>query len=175
MISFWFVGSAFAFSNAGIDLLSFVIALYIAAAWIVVRVGFSLWQQMLGKRLDRPWRFRLLEAACIALPLVLADVGVFSLIRFTLSEPALLDYAKNVRARKIDMAFEFRHSPRNVGLYTVTVTDLLSDGTVRVITSRAGMFDNAGFAHTVDGAPPEQYQNRYRPIYREWWHWTQKW
>jgi hypothetical protein len=178
MLSIWFMACAITFSNAGIDVFEFVLAFYIAAAWGVIwliQLVVSLWQQRCGKPETQSWSYWLVEPFCIALPLVLSQVGVFSFVRFTLSEPSLISYVEIVRAGKFDLAFEFRHPPRQVGLYTVTVTDLLPDGTVRVITSRAGMFDNAGFAHTPVGAPPKQGENYYRPIYGKWWHWTESW
>lgn len=122
-----------------------------------------------------PIAYWALEPAVALLVFLLALSGVFFHLRFMISERSLTRYADDVRAGKIDLAFEFTHEPRRVGLYVVTVTDLLPDGTVRVITSKHGVMDKAGFVQSSQSPPPRQGEDSYKHIRGQWWKWYQSW
>jgi hypothetical protein len=177
----WIFFCMIAFSNAGSNVLLSVLALYIVGGWGIswlIRL-FVAWRRKakhLESKLHRVyWRYWSLEPVAIIIPLVLAVSGVFSSIRFALSEPALSRYVADVRAGKVDLAFEFSHPSRQVGLYCVTFTDLLPDGTVRMITSSHGLMDKAGFANSPQQSLPKQAENSYQHIRQHWWYWYESW
>jgi hypothetical protein len=175
----WLAFCATAFSNAGSNILLVLVALPIAVSWGIfwlIRLVMSMRkkQQDEGK-IKRPLAFWLFEPAVIILPLALSLLGVFSSARFALSEQALVDYVENVRAGKVDLAFEFNHPPRHTGLYTVTFTDLLPDGTVRMLTSAHRVLDRAGFANSPHDPPPRQGEDSYKHIHQQWWYWYESW
>ncbi|NOT84731.1 MAG: hypothetical protein HOP02_08145 [Methylococcaceae bacterium] len=174
----WFILCAIGFSDAGSNIPLIVVSVYISLAWVMIWV-IRLWRKRFRKSdlntLKRPLLYWLLIPSAIVLPLLLGYLDVFSLIRFKLSEQALCSYVGNVRAGKVDLAFEFDHPPRQIGLYTVTVTDLLPDGTVRFITSSHGIFDKAGFAHSPKHSPPVLGEDSYKQINQQWWYYYQSW
>lgn len=175
----WLVFCMVAFSNAGSNILLVLLALPIALAWgMTWLVRLVIW--MRKKKSDEQVARRgavywLLEPAVVILPLVFAQLGIFSAARFAMSETALSNYAESVRAGKIDLKFEFNHPARHVGLYTVTFTDLLADGTVRMLTSSHGVLDRAGFANSLANPPPKQGEDSYKHIHRQWWYWYESW
>ena len=157
-----------------------VIAIYASGTWgliWLIRLIVSLGRQRQGKGKfpKHHLLFWLFEPTVIVVSLVLSQLGVFSYIRFVLSEQALSSYVENVRAGKINLAFEFNHPPRQVGLYTVSLTDLMPDGTVRVITSTHGIMDKAGFANSLHNPPPRQGEDSYKHIHQQWWYWYESW
>lgn len=175
----WIVFCIGAFSNAGSNILFALVAIPVALIW-----G-SMWLLRLvvsfrNKGQDRTginhslcyWLF---EPVVIILPLILAQLGVFSIARFSLSEQALSNYAERVRSGNVNLAFEFNHPPRRVGLYSVTFTDLLPDGTVRVLTSSHGLLDRAGFANSPQTPPPRRGEDSYKHIHQQWWYWYESW
>lgn len=85
--------------------------------------------------------------------MLLSQLGIFALLRFKLSEPALVEYVEQLRAGKVDLPFEFEYPPRQIGLYKLSVTELSPDGTVRFITSSHALLDKAGFAHSPNTSP----------------------
>jgi hypothetical protein len=174
----WFIGCAVAFSNAGLDTLFFIMAVYVAGAWGVawlIRLGVSIWKQRQGKGEQRPLAYWLFEPSVVIVTLVLAFLGFFSFVRFTLSEQSLLSYVESVRAGKVALDFESQHPARKIGLYTVTLTELLPDGTVRLITSPHGVTDRAGFANSLSSLPPNQGEDSYKHLHQQWWYWYESW
>lgn len=174
----WVLGLAFFFSNAGVSTIVAVLAIYFGGFWGILwlcRLAFDQWRSKRTRAM--PSRNRLvywgLEPAVLLLGVALAWSGTFSLIRFALSVPALERYAQDVKAGKVDLNFEWSHPPRSVGLYRVTVTDLLPDGTVRVITSSDGLFDKAGFAYAPDAVPQQKSEDYYKHLFGPWWRWQQ--
>lgn len=173
----WFVFCAIAFSDAGFSILFVLLALPVTFVWSLlwlIRLALSMKRQNIAgfKNNLSYWLF---EPVVIVLPLILALTGVFSSVRFVLSEQALSSYAENVRAGKVDLEFEFNHPARHVGLYTVTFTDLLADGTVRMLTSSHGVLDRAGFANSPANPPLKQGEDSYKHIHRQWWYWYESW
>ena len=116
-----------------------------------------------------------IEPLVLIITVALAWSGAFSYTRFFASLPALNQYAGQVRSGQIDLAFEFKHPPRYIGLYRMTMTELLADGTVRFITSSHNLFDEAGFAHSPNHPPLAVGEDTYRPIDGPWWYWQQSW
>jgi hypothetical protein len=175
----WFIFCVIAFSNAGFNTLIILVALPVTVVWSLVwliRLIVSLNRQRQGgSYVRKSLTYWLFEPAVIIVPLVLSLLGVFTSARFALSEQALVSYVASVRAGKVNLAFEFNHPPRHVGLYTVTFTDLLPDGTVRVLTSSHGVLDRAGFANSPQTPPPRQGEDSYKHIHQQWWYWYESW
>jgi len=173
---------AVAFSNAGASSLLVVLAVYIAAFWMLVWAIRLVWflirgramapVKVHGRRLWLPW---VAEPLALMLGALLAWLGVFGAVRFAISLPALNAYAAAVRAGQVDLHFEWYHAPRRVGCYVITYTNLLDDGSVRFITGRDGLFDQAGFAQSLRGAPQGYGGDSYRPIADHWWVWREHW
>lgn len=169
----WFVFCMIAFSDAGTNILVFFAAAAIVGIWVTVWLVrlFIFWRKCQKARL-RPW---LVEVATMILPLLLAYSGVFSAVRFTLSKPSLTNYVADVRAGKVNLNFEFSHPARQIGLYSITITELLPDGTVRIITSSDGLLNSAGFANSPHSPPLRQGEDSYKHIQQRWWYWYQSW
>lgn len=171
----WFLFCVVAFSNAGFNMLLILVALPVTVIWGLVwliRLIVYLKRQRSGVVVLKRW---VIEPVFVILPLFLALTGVFSSARFALSEQALSDYAEQVRAGKVDLVFEFNHPSRWVGLYSVTFTDLLPDGTVRMATSPHGLLDRAGFANSLHIPPSRQGEDSYEHIHQQWWYWYESW
>ena len=94
-------------------------------------------------------------------------------IRLKLSEPALTQYVRDVRAGRIS-ARETTDIPRWVGLFQVKETELLDGGIVRVITAE-DFLDDAGFVYSPNRVPPIRGEDSYRHIYGAWWYWHRSW
>lgn len=176
----WLLFCIMAFSDAGFNILFILLALPIALIWVLfwfVRLIIAIRrQQGQGERnVKKILAHYMIEPTLIAVPLLLAYVGVFSSVRFMLSEQALSNYAEQVRAGNVNLAFEFNHPSRRVGLYRVTFTDLLPDGTVRVLTSSHGVMDRAGFANSSHEPPPRRGEDSYKHIHQQWWVWYESW
>ncbi|MDO9365488.1 MAG: hypothetical protein Q7T58_03965 [Methylotenera sp.] len=175
----WFLCCVVAFSDAGFNMLLILVALPVALIWGMVwliRLIVSLKRQRSATvEVKRSVVYWLAEPVIVLFPLVLALTGVFSSARFVLSERALSDYVEQVRAGKVDLAFEFNHPRRQVGLYSVTFTDLLPDGTVRMLTSSHGLLDRAGFANSSHTPPSRQGEDSYEHIHQQWWYWYESW
>ncbi len=175
----WFLFCVVAFSDAGFNMLLILVALPVTVIWGLVwliRLIMSLKRQRRGvAEVKRNIFYWLIEPVLVILPLVLALAGVFSSVRFALSEHALSVYAEQVRAGKVDLAFEFNHPKRQVGLYSVTFTDILPDGTVRILTSSHGLLDRAGFANSSHIPPLMQGEDSYKHIHQQWWYWYESW
>lgn len=174
----WFSTCAVIFSNVGFNILFFMLAIYAAMSWIaiwLIRLGISLWKKRRGKDTEPSFLYWMLEPTVIIFSLTLAYSGIFSFIRFSLSEQSLSRYVEQVRTGTIDLSFEFDHPERKVGLYTIAFTDHLSDGTVRVITSSHGVLDKAGFANSTSDPPPKQGESAYQHIHQHWWYWYESW
>lgn len=175
----WFIFCIVAFSNAGSNILFTLVAMPVVFTWSLIWLG-RLIISLRNKGHDKAgikhglcyWLF---EPVVIILPLILAQLGVFSIARFALSEQALSNYAEQVRSGNVDIAFEFNHPSRRVGLYRVTFTDLLPDGTVRVLTSSHGLMDRAGFANSPQTPPPRRGEDSYKHIHQQWWYWYESW
>ena len=175
----WFMFCAIAFSDAGFNMLLVLAALPVAAVWGLVwliRMFVSLKHQYYGVAgFKNNLSYWLFEPVVVVFPLVLALMGVFSSVRFALSEQALSNYAEQVRSGNVNLAFEFNHPSRRVGLYSVTFTDLLPDGTVRMLTSSHGLMDRAGFANSPQTPPPRRGEDSYKHIHQQWWFWYESW
>jgi hypothetical protein len=174
----WFTLCTDAFSNAGSNTFAFIMAIYVAGAWGVawlIRLGVSIWKQRQGKGEQRPLPYWLFEPSVVVVTLALAFFGGFSYVRFALSEKSLLNYVEGIRAGKVALDFDSQHPARQIGLYTVTLTELLPDGTVRLITSSHGVTDRAGFANSVSSPPPNQGEDSYKHLHQQWWYWYESW
>lgn len=175
----WFVFCIIAFSNVGFNMLLVLIALPVTALWGVVwlvRLVIALRRQHYAVTVVKNnLSYWLFEPVIVVLPLVLALSGVFSSARFLMSEQALSNYAEHVRASKVNLSVEFGHPSRRVGLYSVTFTDLLPDGTVRVLTSSHDLLDRAGFANSPHSPPPRLGGDSYKHIHQQWWYWYESW
>ncbi len=179
MSIFWLFFCVVVFSNAGLSMQSFISAMLLAGIWTatwVIRLAAYWLRRSSGKaQLKRPMIYWALEPSVLVATLVLSSMGIFSFVRFVVSEHALMNYVESVRAGAIDVDFEFFHPPRQVGLYTTSITDVLPDGTVRIITTSDGLFDKAGFANSPSNPPPKQAENSYKHIYGQWWYWYESW
>ena len=178
----WFVFCAVGFSDAGSDFLSVLIALTIAALWgsiWLIRLTVYWLRRRSGNRqpeiFSRPAIYWTLEPIVLIVSLALSALGIFSFIRFTISERSLTDYVERVRSGEIILASEFNYPSRQVGLYTIAATDLLPDGTVRMLTSSHSLLDRAGFAHSPANPPPRQGEDSYQYLYGHWWYWFESW
>jgi len=176
----WFLFCAIAFSNVGFNLFGFYFAVLFGFIWMLVcLIRLSLYGLKKSKnptiQIHRSMRYWATEPLVLILTVALAWSGVFDWLRFIASLPALNQYARQVRAGQVDMAFEFKHPARAVGLYQVTMTELLADGTVRIITSSHSLLDEAGFVNSTNNPPPRVGEDIYRPLYDHWWYWQQSW
>lgn len=177
----WLLFCALAFSNAGTSVRQLLMAVMIGGAWMLVwliRLAWFFWRWARSARAERKpfsgprWAS---EPLALMLCVLLAWLGVFSAARFALSLPALNAYAAAVRAGQVDLHYEWNHPPRRVGCYVISRTELLPDGSVRVITGEDLLLDAAGFAHRPAGTPRRQGEDRYRPIAAGWWYWQESW
>ena len=162
------------FTNSGISTPNAVMAFYLALAWIVVWIV-RIVAQRRGKK-ENPEIPR--KHLWLAEPAIIAVGFLFSYypgpyLRFFLSESSMENYVENVRSGDVDLNFEWHHPVTTIGLYSTSITDLLEDKTVRFITSSDGIFDRAGFAHSIKGPPMARSQNSYRHISGNWWYWRQ--
>jgi hypothetical protein len=175
----WLVLCLAAFSNAGIDTPILIGVCLVAVAWMLVWLIRCL--REFRRRRQQPDGLTRSRRHCLIEPLVLvaclagSHLGWFAQLRFSLSESALMTYAAEVRRGAIRRDDEFHHSPRRVGLYTVTMTDLLPDGTVRLITSSHNLLDRAGFAHSPSQPPPKRGEDTYTHLRGHWWVWRESW
>jgi hypothetical protein len=168
------------FSDAGFSTLSWYVVLVFLASWLVTW-SFRFGRSWLGIRRDTSvkWNAKssLLFWCCEPLVFVviaaIAYSGALTQCRFWLSSFALERYVKDVRGGKINVDFEFAHPSRQVGLFSVSITDALPYGGVRFITSSSGVFEKAGFAHFPNGDPPFKSKNSYTHISGSWWKWVQ--
>jgi hypothetical protein len=97
--------------------------------------------------------------------------GFFRYARFYLSKRELSQYVQGVQTGSVKTDYEFYHEPRKVGLYTVTITDKLPDGTIRFVTAYDGL-DKSGFAYCPT-SPPIREKNTYKHLKGPWWFWHQ--
>lgn len=176
----WFAFCAFSFSDAGYNILLPIVAIPLAMIWAVIwlvrLVAYRKQQRNQSKLIKtKKLLFWMLEPITLIASIVLSTSGLFSYMRFIASESALNHYVESVRSGQVNLNFEFQHPSRHIGLYTVSVTDLLSDGTVRVITSSHSVLDKAGFANSPSSPPPRQGEDSYKHIFGQWWLWYQRW
>jgi hypothetical protein len=175
---FWLLFCVIAFSDAGFNILFILLALPVALIWALfwfVRLIIAIRRQQDEGNVKKILTPYMIEPTLIVVPLLLAYFGIFSSARFMLSEQALSDYAEQVRAGKVNLAFEFNHPSRNVGLYYVTFTELLPDGTVRVLTSSHGVMDRAGFVNSRNKPILRRGEDSYKHIHQQWWVWYESW
>lgn len=178
----WLLACALAFSNSAVALLELLGMSAAALLWMLLYGGRLAWhfaQRRRGNRradrAHRHWRYWCVEPAVLALGAALSGSGAFAQGRLLLSEPALLAYVQAVREGRVDIDQEFGHAPRWVGLYCVTRTEALPDGSVRMITGQAGLMDQAGLAHATQAAPQRRGEDSYRPLHGHWWAWRESW
>lgn len=172
LCALWFGFCIFAYSDVGSDLGAFLLGLLAIGLWLLVwliRLIRVLW---LRHKVERPWLYWTIEPVVIALCVFLSSANVFTYIRFQLSKPALLGYVEQVQTGKNQADTNNWHW---VGLYMVHDTELLSNGTVRFITSSNGMMSDAGFAYNPKHEPESQNEQYYRSIQKDWWYWYRSW
>lgn len=168
----WLLFCALAFSDAGHSTPVFLLTLITAAIWGIVwlvRLAITFRNKAPNSRAKKTLLYWLFEPVAIVLPLVLALSGVFLSVRFALSENALNRYAEDVRQGKVNINFEFNHPIRRAGLYVFNHTDMLADGSVRILTSSHGLMDRAGFVNSPNNPPQKQGEDFYQPIHEKWW------
>jgi hypothetical protein len=178
----WFIFCSVAFSNVGHDALTILIALCLAGIWMAIwftRLAAFLTRLRSGKEQQMSRRFLVvywgIEPTVLVLSTSLSAFGVFSGARFALSLPSLETYIEPVRSGEFDLVFEFQHPPRYIGLYSVTATELLPDGTVRMVTSPHLVLDRAALANSLSNPPPRRGEDFYRNVYGHWWYWYESW
>ncbi|WP_139228174.1 hypothetical protein [Planctomicrobium piriforme] len=108
----------------------------------------------------------------------LVAVGVVALdvpqrIRLSLSSSALEKYVADVQAGTVAEQ-RYGEPPRRIGLYTVSETELLKDGVVRLITSSDGL-DDVGLVFAKNSEPPVIGEDSYSHMTGPWWHWHRSW
>lgn len=165
------------FSNVATYLPLFLLLLAIIVGWILLwLVRWILWRRIpREKRIALPKNMWQIEPLVLLVPLILGFSGTFSWVQFNLSETALDLYVMDVRAGKVNIVYEFNHPVRNVGLYAINYTDILPDGSVRILTASQGMFDRAGFVYSDSNPPPRQGEDFYKHIKQKWWYWHESW
>ena len=172
----WFVFVTIEFSNAGIDLLVFLGAVFGSLLWgLIWLVRIVLMHAKTPstgslRQLLLYWGF---EPAVFAFSILLLAMDAPANARFLLSRAALDTYAENVIAKRTEPQ-DFGSPIRRVGLYSIYETELLPGDIVRVITSRDG-FNDAGFAFSPDTTPPKTSLDSYRSLNAGWWHWSRIW
>lgn len=177
-----FVFCAYAFSDAGINVLFIILAALIAgiwfAHWLFRLVRFARLTRKcpdIRENLKHPFLSWGMEPLVLIFVGALAGSGVLADIRFAASLHSMNAYADEVRRGEIDLNFEWFHPTREIGLYSTSLTELLEDGTVRFITSSAGLMDRAGFAHSLNSEPMRQGEDSYTHLYGNWWIWRASW
>lgn len=166
----WLFAGAWLTSDGGTsipDLLGLeVCAIVIALLWLASAIV-----RVVRTKSIRGW----LNPSVVLIPLVLA-VGTFITwcelglsLRFTLSRPQLERYARSVSRSHITSNRRVR-----VGLFTVSETEALGNGVVRLITSEC-MFDDCGLALSPGGPPPRVGEDSYQRITGDWYHWWRSW
>ncbi|MEJ5999900.1 hypothetical protein [Paucibacter soli] len=178
----WLLLCALVFSNTGVAVLEGLAMAGIALLWALFYAARLLRHLLLrrpgrlgARQSVRGWRSWCREPAALALGIALSYGGVFVQARLWLSEPALRDYVQAVRDGRVELAYEFSHPVRRVGLYQVSRTEMLPDGSVRLITGRAGLMDQAGLAYSAHGRPQRRGEDSYRPLHGPWWGWRESW
>ena len=177
LIIIWALFAIIIFSDAGVNTISLLKAFFFSVAWFVLWASRLVWFWLHSRkskvfRWDAPsvifWSIEPIAFLFIA---SLAYSNALMFARLYVSSSALEQYANGVRDGKVDVAFEFTHPSRRVGLYSISITDAMPDGGVRFITSSHGLFDRAGFAYYPNGAPPGKRKNSYTHIFGPWWQW----
>lgn len=178
----WLVFCAVAFSNAGYSVLVLLTAIVVAGTWMLIwliRLVVFLVRRRRGKTgglgLKNAMIYWGVEPLALIMGVSLAALGAFSIVRFTVSVPALNAYVDEVRGGRVNLAYDFNHPTRYIGLFAITRTDLLSDGTVRLITSADGLMSRAGLAKSPSFHPPRQGEDSYRNLVGQWWYWRESW
>lgn len=171
---FWLFYSLIAFSNVDSDLFAFYFAALYSLLWMgvwFIRLLLFLWKKFIRKQASQVFhpRYWLLEPVVFILVLGLAGTGVFSYARFFLSLPALNHYVEQVRTGETQTVNGW------IGLYSVTDTQWLADGTVRFITGSSGLLDQAGLARSDHAPPLKMGEDTYKKLYGNWWFYHQSW
>ena len=177
----WVLLAVILLSDSGVAIISFFVALSFTFIWLIVWLSrfIIVWLSRSKRNNKFKWRdfssvvFWGFEPIAFLFILVLVHSGTMMLARLYISSSALEQYAKNVHEGKVDIAFEFTHPSRLIGLYSISITDAMPDGGVRFITSGDGLFDKAGFAYYPNGEPPKREENTYNHIYGPWWQWKE--
>jgi hypothetical protein len=117
------------------------------------------------------WLWSIEPIVCL-LTVFAAQAGLFQMARLQLSTAALTHYATSVRDARSMTASS--HAPKQLGLYTVTRTELLPDQTVLLRTSAEDAQRDAGFAHVLQTEAPLNTELRYRHVAGAWWSWKQR-
>ncbi len=135
----------------------------------------GLWRGLWRGQWKRKWRLLYLGIEPIVLvgSIALLHFSVPTKLRLKLSEPALMSYIQTAQAAQAAQP-QLAISPRQVGLFQVQETELLSSGTVRLITTE-DFFDHAGFVYSPNQAPPVLGEDSYSHLYGDWWHWQRSW
>lgn len=181
---FWLVFVLIAFSDAAAHYLIVALTFGVLGLWglswlvrgmaMLIAFFISRFQHEPSKSV-KPWKLLCLgiEPVAIGLSLALIFFNISTSIRLQLSESALTSYVQEVQAGRRSQQ-PSGNPPRRVGLFDIKETELLADGTVRLITAE-DFVDHAGLVYSPKQQPPIQGEDTYRHLYGSWWHWQRSW
>jgi hypothetical protein len=86
-----------------------------------------------------------------------------------LCRPALDSYVADIIAGRVQ-ANDRGDPARRVGLFTVHRTEILEDGSVRLMTA-GSLMDDFGFVYSANAEPPDGGGDNYWHITGPWWRW----
>jgi hypothetical protein len=165
----WMVAVLVLFSDAGSGMDAFLIlvlgGLGLVLIWIV-----QFFVEVRVPREARTRRWALGPVLTIACAVFVIFGGSFW-IRFLVSKSALDRFAMERSAGPSPS----NEAPVRVGLFEARDIDVIEHGCVRFITSRDGMADDAGLAHSPDGEPPVIGEDSYSHLVGNWWWWHRSW
>ena len=174
----WFALAIITFSDAGANLLCFLVLcsgiMVIGAVW-ALRGLFQLIRHVFRSD-NRGLALRRLAAWSVLPVILILAMGAavkhekLLLIRLKLSEPALREFVQKVPFGTNE---EFSGKKQWVGLFRVSDVQHL-DGGVRFITAK-GFLDGTGLAYWPKGRPPVSQGDYYRHLCGPWWLWDQRW
>ena len=173
----WLALCAWTLSNVGLDVRLMLAAVLVTGVWVLVWLsrlvlhGYRI-RTTLDYSSSYPW---LLEPALIASGTLLLFLVPLTQWRFAISEQPMLDYVERVRHGNVELDFEWTHPVTRLGLFQTSITEQLTDGTVRFITSEDGLLDKAGFAHSLAKQPMQLGAGRYVHLQGPWWYWYRSW
>lgn len=180
LISAWFVFVLGCFSDAGSDILSYLVLVYGSLLWgfiWLVRLIVSIVRQRRGSVPRQTLRHAVLywgfEPVTLLLCGVLALSGVLYHVRFRLCRPSLDAYVADVIAGRVQ-PHSYGTTKHWVGLFRIAETELQPDGVVRIITA-ATFLDDAGFTFSPVSPPPRIGEDTYHHITGSWYHWNRSW
>ena len=142
-------------------------------AWAIALAG----ARTRGDAIPLTFRFAMPALFAIGAVAYWTDVAIY--VRFVASRPALEKYVRDAqRARTGSALAEWtRTNSRSVawvGLFRVSETEALNDGTVRLITGSC-MFDDCGLVFSPRGAPLRIEEDWFEHLVGRWWQWRRSW